>query len=130
MSKRHGINGNGTATLPSVFDICVPRRDIQTGIVESELAADLSKVAEGEASKEYGDPVKFFESTYPTNGIRDLLRTVMTRLNGNSSSAIFWLNTSFGGGKTHALIALLHAVRSPPDTISEFVDLGLLPKHV
>ena len=50
------------------------------------------------------------------------------RLRGKSSSAIFWLNTSFGGGKTHALIALLHAVKSPAsDAISEFVDASLLP---
>ena len=52
------------------------------------------------------------------------------RLRGESSSAIFWLNTSFGGGKTHALIALLHAVKSPaPDIISEFVDPSMLPRE-
>lgn len=51
----------------------------------------------------------------------------MVRLKGGSSSAIFWLNTSFGGGKTHALIALLHATKSPePGTVSEFVDPSLL----
>lgn len=50
------------------------------------------------------------------------------RLKGGSSSAVFWLNTSFGGGKTHALIALLHAAKSPAsDIVSEFVDPSLLP---
>ena len=53
---------------------------------------------------------------------------MLVRLKGESSSAIFWLNTSFGGGKTHALIALLHAAKSPaPDAMSEFVDPSLLP---
>lgn len=118
----------GTGRLPSIFDICTPRKDILDGIVESELAADLAKVAEGEAASEYADPAKFFASTYPTKGIRGLLRSVLTRLSGGSSSAIFWLNTSFGGGKTHALIALLHAVNSPShDMVSEFVDPALLP---
>ena len=118
--------------LPSVFDICTPRKDIQDGLVESELAADLTRVIEGEASPEYANPAKFFAGTYPTKGIKDLLHHVLTRLSGNSSSAVFWLNTSFGGGKTHALIALLHAVGSPPsDIISEFVDTALLPgEHV
>ena len=118
----------GTGRLPSIFDICTPRKDILDGIVESELAADLAKVAEGEAASEYADPAKFFAGTYPTKGIRGLLRSVLTRLSGGSSSAIFWLNTSFGGGKTHALIALLHAANSPSrDMVSEFVDPALLP---
>ncbi len=118
----------GTGRLPSIFDICTPRKDILEGIVESELAADLAKVAEGEAASEYADPAKFFAGTYPTKGIRSLLRSVLTRLSGGSSAAIFWLNTSFGGGKTHALIALLHAANSPPrDMVSEFVDPALLP---
>lgn len=53
---------------------------------------------------------------------------MLTRLRGRSSSTIFWLDTSFGGGKTHALIALLHAAKSPPpDIMSEFVDPSLLP---
>ena len=121
-----------TNNLPSVFDVCTPRKDIQEGLVESELAADLAQVVEGEASPEYVNPAKFFAGTYPTKGIKDLLHHVLTRLRGNSSSAIFWLNTSFGGGKTHALIALLHAVRSPrSEIISEFVDSALLPgEHV
>lgn len=119
-------------SLPTIFDICTPRKDIRDGLVESELAADLARVAEGAASQEYADPAKFFASTYPTKGIRDLLHHVLERLRGQSSSAIFWLNTSFGGGKTHALIALLHAVKSPiPGAVSEFVDPSLLPdSHV
>lgn len=77
---------------------------------------------------EYSDPARFFAGTYPTKGIKDLLHSVLTRLRGRSSSAIFWLDTSFGGGKTHALIALLHAAKSPPPgTMSEFVDTSLLP---
>lgn len=125
MAARQRASGYG---LPSVFDICTPRKDIRDGLVESELAADLTLVAEGEASPEYTDPAKFFAGTYPTKGIRELLYHVLSRLGGGSSSAIFWLNTSFGGGKTHALISLLHAVRTPPtDVISEFVDPALLP---
>ena len=85
---------------------------------------------EGNASPEYADPAKFFASTYPTKGIRELLRQVLARLEGTNDMAVFWLNTSFGGGKTHALIALLHAAQSPPpDTVSEFVGKTQLPKY-
>ena len=85
---------------------------------------------EGNASPEYADPAKFFASTYPTKGIRELLRQVLARLEGTNDTAVFWLNTSFGGGKTHALIALLHAAQSPPpDAVSEFVGRTQLPKY-
>ena len=120
----------GNIGLPTIFDACTPRQDILDGNFESGLAADLARVVEGEAGSEYADPDRFFAGTYPTKGIRVLLRDVLERLRGQSSSAIFWLDTSFGGGKTHALIALLHAARSPrPDTVSEFVDPALLPQE-
>lgn len=114
--------------LPSIFAACTPRQDILDGNFESGLAADLARVANDEADPEYGDPEKFFARTYPTNGIRKLLRQVLERLGGRTPSAVFWLDTSFGGGKTHALITLLHAARSPaPDIMSGFVDPSLLP---
>ena len=131
---RHA-SGSDVSGLPSIFEICTPRKDIRDGIVEAELAADLASVAEGSAAQEYADPDKFFASTYPTKGIKNLLRHVLARLGevGGRNYAVFWLNTSFGpGGKTHALIALLHAAQSQKsDALSEFVDLKHLPrKHV
>ena len=129
LAGRRHANGRNWDTLPSVFDICTPRKDIRDGIVESDLAADLARVVEGNASPEYADPAKFFASTYPTKGIRELLRQVLARLEGINDTAVFWLNTSFGGGKTHALIALLHAAQSPPpDAVSEFVGRTQLPQ--
>lgn len=115
--------------LPSIFDACTPRQDILEGNFEAGLAADLARVAQGDANPEYVNPTKFFAGTYPTKGIKVLLRHVLERLGGKNSSAIFWLDTSFGGGKTHALIALLHATQSPrPDIMSKFVDTALLPR--
>ncbi len=45
------------------------------------------------------------------------------------AAAIFRLDTSYGGGKTHGLIALAHAVSGASDVagIGEFVDPTLLP---
>ena len=129
MTEQHA-SGSDAGRLPSIFDVCIPRKDIRNGIVEAELAADLASVAEGSATQEYANPNKFFASTYPTKGIKSLLSSVLARLGGDKNYAVFWLNTSFGGGKTHALIALLHAAQSPQlDALSEFVDPKQLPRE-
>ena len=64
-------------------------------------------------------------------GLKNLLANVCRRLSGagGEAAAIFRLDTSYGGGKTHGLIALVHAVSSGSDvaTIGEFVDPPLLP---
>lgn len=119
--------------LPSIFDLCTPRDDVRAGnISESDFAADLAQVLRSEGSLEYRDPAKFFEFSYPTKGLRTLLTQVCYRLSGDPRqvSSIFRLHTSFGGGKTHGLIALVHAVSSGSTVpnIAEFVDPAILPK--
>src|ERR1035441_2938030 len=99
-------------SLPTVFDTCDPREDVLKGtIAEADFAADLAKVIRGIASDDYQKPDRFFASTFPTQGLKNLLRHVMGRLTGDSTAAaaIFRLDTSYGGGKTHGLIALTHA---------------------
>jgi predicted AAA+ superfamily ATPase len=95
--------------LPTVFETCEPREDVLTGtIAEADFAADLAKVIRGTASDDYQIPARFFANTYPTAGLKNLLRNVLARLTGDPSAAacIFRLDTSYGGGKTHGLIAL------------------------
>lgn len=119
-------------TLPLIFATCSPRPDVIKGtIAEADFAADLAKVIRKVADEDYQLPSKFFANTYPTAGLKNLLRQVMGRLtgNGDTSAAIFRLDTSYGGGKTHSLIALTHAaggmqgVQNP----SEFLDPNLIP---
>jgi hypothetical protein len=119
-------------TLPTIFDICTPRGDVLKGAIsESDFAADLAQVLRGDAPEEYLDPVKFFANTHPTRGLKDLLRNVCLRLAGSPDqvAAIFRLDTKYGGGKTHALIALTHATKGMtgvPNT-AEFLDPAILP---
>jgi predicted AAA+ superfamily ATPase len=99
-------------TLPNIFDLCKPREDVEKGsISDSDYAANLANVLTGRASRDYTDPPTFFANTYPTEGLKELLVNVCGRLSGRgeSVSAVFRLDTSFGGGKTHGLIALVHA---------------------
>ena len=121
--------------LPTIFDLCKPRADILQGkVTEAEFAADLARVlanAGGTSYADYTDPARFFANTYPTRGLKDLLANVCRRLSGAGGevAAIFRLDTSYGGGKTHGLIALAHAAKGMQGVANpeEFVDPGLLP---
>lgn len=118
--------------LPTVFDLCTPRPDIRAGtLTDSDFAADLAQVIRGTAPPEYKDPAKFFDNTYPTRGLKNLLANVCRRLSGtgDEAAALFRLDTQFGGGKTHGLIALVHAARRMQgvENVAEFIDPALLP---
>jgi hypothetical protein len=90
--------------------VVTPHRDIREGrFDESVFAADLSDVAADRGPLEYRDPETFFKKTYPTQGITNLLSTVVSRLSGQGrGEAVIQIQTPFGGGKTHSLIALYH----------------------
>ena len=97
----------------NLFTICEPRPDVLQGVLrESDFAADLSQVLRGDAPDEYKLPGLFFSNTYPTKGLKNVLKLVALRVLGRPEQvgAIFRLDTQFGGGKTHTLIALAHAM--------------------
>jgi predicted AAA+ superfamily ATPase len=120
-------------SVPTIFDLCVPRVDVLAGTAsDSDFAADLSHVIRGSGGPvEYSDSARFFANTFPTRGLKNLLANVCTRLSGKSGAvaAIFRLDTSFGGGKTHGLIALAHAARGMRGVANpgEFIEPGLVP---
>ncbi len=119
--------------IPTIFETCRPREDILRGAVaDADFAADLASVVSGAGSPAYIDPAQFFANTYPTRGLRNLLDNVCRRLSGagGEAAAIFRLDTSYGGGKTHGLIALVHAARGMRGVANsaEFLDRSLLPE--
>ena len=122
--------------VPTIYETCRPRTDVLEGtITEADFAADLAQVITGEGNAEYLDPARFFANTYPTRGLKNLLENVCRRLSGAGGevASIFRLDTSYGGGKTHGLIALCHAARGMEGVsdITEFVDPSILPQsHV
>ncbi len=100
-------------TLKPWRDLIVPHNDVLKGTYqEAEFAADLSKVANGTAPPEYQDPILFFERTYITEGMRLLLNSVLRRLSGQGGDPVIQLKTSFGGGKTHTMLAVYHVAAS------------------
>lgn len=80
---------------------------------QKQFAADLYDVVMGRNPGVYHDTKEFFSLTYPTVKLRDLARDVTHRLAGKSEKAVRQLHMTFGGGKTHSLITLVHLVRDP-----------------
>ena len=90
-------------------EIIAPHTDVASGRFEqAEFAANLHLVRTGEAPHEYQDPKAFYSRTYLTGGLRDLLTRAARRLAGKGGEPVVELQTNFGGGKTHSLIALYH----------------------
>jgi predicted AAA+ superfamily ATPase len=89
--------------------IITPHRDVAAGQYrQAEFAADLAQVARGEGSPEYVDPGQFFARTYLTEGLRLLLTGALRRLTDTGGESVIDLQTTFGGGKTHSMLALWH----------------------
>lgn len=90
-------------------EIAVPHRDVLEGTFQqSEFAADITAVHSGKASKEYQDAAAFFDRTFITEGMRLLLTQVAQRLVSNGGEPVIQLQTAFGGGKTHTMLAVYH----------------------
>jgi len=87
-------------SLPTVFETCTPRADVQSGATRDEqFVADLSQVLRGSAPDEYKKPESFFRLTYPTRGLKELLRAVCLRLSGKGGevASIIRLGPQYGG---------------------------------
>ena len=99
-----------SAGLPAWRDVVEPHDDVARGTFElAQFAADLRQVHQGIASPEYGDPAEFFGRTYLTRGLRYLLEQAVKRMTGTGGEPVLDLMTTFGGGKTHSLLAVYHA---------------------
>ena len=99
-------------SLRPFVSIASPHDDIVGGkLTEDVFAADLWDVFNGRGPIEYRDADVFFEKTYMTVGLSKLLESAERRLRGSGENPVIQLQTPFGGGKTHALIALYHKAK-------------------
>jgi predicted AAA+ superfamily ATPase len=90
-------------------EVAVPHPDVLEGTFQqSEFAADITAVHTGRATREYQDAEAFFQRTFITEGMGLLLRSVAKRLNGGGGDPVIQLQTAFGGGKTHTMLAVYH----------------------
>lgn len=104
-------------TLKPWREVAVPHEDVLKGTFQqAEFAADLSRVHEGTATPEYQNPTLFFQRTFITEGMRLLLDSVIKRLAGKGGDPVIQLQTAFGGGKTHTMLAVYHLAKGTVPT--------------
>ncbi|MDM7916054.1 MAG: DUF499 domain-containing protein, partial [Candidatus Eisenbacteria bacterium] len=90
-------------------DVVTPHPDVASGrYQQAEFAADLWQVHLGEGTDEYKDPAEFFRRTFLTESLKRLLVGSVQRLTGQGGDPVVQLQTNFGGGKTHSMLALYH----------------------
>ncbi len=103
------IEAASTDAVKPWRDVVTPHADVATGRFQNaEFAADLWQVHLGEGSDEYRDPKEFFRRTYLTESLSRLLVGAVRRINGAGGDPVVQLQTNFGGGKTHSMLALYH----------------------
>jgi hypothetical protein len=94
------------------YRVVTPREDLREGkpLDASEFAVHLDQVRDGRAPTDYQKPERFFDRTFLTQNLLAFAAEVVRRLSGTKTetSAVFNLNTQFGGGKTHFLTLLFH----------------------
>nr|WP_221211510.1 DUF499 domain-containing protein [Sphingomonas pseudosanguinis] len=114
-TQRLEISVETVAGLLPWREVVEPHQDVATGeFQQAEFAADLAKVHSGSAPSEYRDPRQFFSRTYLTEGLSTLLIGAAKRLTGSGGDPVVELQTNFGGGKTHSMLALYHMAGQTP----------------
>jgi predicted AAA+ superfamily ATPase len=103
------IEGHASASMKPWREVITPHADVASGrYQQAEFAADLWQVYLGEGSDEYRNPTEFFRRTFLTASLTKLLAGAMERLTRNGGDPVVQLQTNFGGGKTHSMLALFH----------------------
>jgi len=95
------------------IDVALPHPDVLANrFKEAEFAADLFAVDAGHATEDYASPENFFRITFLTEGLRRVLTSSLQRLAGKGGDPVIGLQTAFGGGKTHTMLAVYHLAKS------------------
>lgn len=103
------VESQVTGQLKPWREVVNPHKDVASGqYQQAEFAADLWQVHLGEGSAEYRDPAEFYHRTFLTESLHGLLVGAVRRLTGKGGDPVIQLQTNFGGGKTHSLLALYH----------------------
>jgi predicted AAA+ superfamily ATPase len=98
-----------SSSLKPWREVVTPHADVASGrYQQAEFAADLWQVHLGEGSDEYRKPQEFFRRTFLTDSLKSLLVSGVQRITGSGGDPVVQLQTNFGGGKTHSMLALYH----------------------
>ncbi len=122
------IESQATGGLVPWREVVSPHHDVASGAgyQQAEFAADLWQVHLKEGPSEYLNPVEFFRRTYLTDSLRRLLSGAVQRLSGMGGDPVVQLQTNFGGGKTHSMLALYHLFSDAKVSELSGIDMVLL----
>ncbi len=120
--------------MTGILSSCQPRPDLITGSFNPEVfTASLRQVighyrGDVNITTTYTDAETFFgDATSPTHGMRRVIEHVMRRLAGdNMVPFLSRLETGFGGGKTHTLIACTHLAHRGTELSDVVERIGLI----
>ena len=129
------IESAAASTLKPWREVVTPHPDVAQGTYQqAEFAADLWQVHLGQGSDEYRVPAEFFRRTYLTESLKHLLTGAVRRFSGKGGDPVIQLQTNFGGGKTHSMLALYHLFSGVApkdllgiDTVMKGADVQSLP---
>jgi len=103
------IESEAATGLTPWREVVTPHKDVASGqYQQAEFAADLWQVHLGEGADEYRNPAEFFRRTFLTESLKMMLVGAVRRLSGKGGDPVVQLQTNFGGGKTHSMLALFH----------------------
>ncbi len=105
-------------TIKRVWELCEPHPDVFARDIDPSLfAVSLYQVEQGIADRDYTDPERYFRKTFITRSLSHLLEGALGRLRGKSGrgAPILRLETPFGGGKTHTMVAFHHLAKHPEE---------------
>ena len=110
------IEGAAPSGLKPWREVVTPHPDVASGnYQQAEFAADLWQVFKGNATAEYLKPAEFYRRTFLTAGLRELLISAIRRWRKElGGDPVVELQTTFGGGKTHSMLALYHLASGTP----------------
>jgi hypothetical protein len=105
------------------IEVALPHPDVLANrFKEADFAANLGAVAAGAVSDDYATPESFFRITFLTEGLKRVLRGVLQRLAGTGGDPVIGLQTAFGGGKTHTMLAAYHLANAENLSLLEGVQ--------
>jgi len=109
MRKVQPMLGQPVGGVKPWREIVTPHPDVASGrYQQAEFAADLWQVYLDHGSEEYRNPTEFYRRTFLTEGLTHLLLGAIRRLGDSGGDPVVELQTNFGGGKTHSMLALYH----------------------
>src|SRR5271165_4053409 len=95
------------------IDVALPHPDVLANrFKEAEFAADLFAVDAGHATEDYASSENFFRITFLTEGLKRVLTSSLQRLADTGGDPVIGLQTAFGGGKTHTMLAVYHLAKA------------------